>query len=413
MPPRRWVAPLVPERRSPSTSFICKRLINVAQGDHRMGIVNTTMLYDGNFDFKKVTADDVVFAFVVRMPFRFRVSSPYHCHFENRGARYDIWIKNKPIPPAESGIPLHGLIQAGGSVEDLWSRVVIIPNKCGVTDAEIDALRQDGGSLDSASFESRNKQLFPAMQALNAFIIGYHTATGELFGGQALQLMTQHEYMNNVTWEVALVGIPPAHWTKDNISELFDLKAERAFRAGLSLTGELVDLPSDKLNGIRDAINRINDFYFYELAFEAKAKMVSGDYIGALLLAVAALEGAHGAFVASALEAKLPSGRTGDDKNLEDSFIKELGFSLCNKVTPYLFMDPPERPADEVIQNVATAVKYRNEIMHALRNSAGQYRIRKRTNAELTDAYSAALQLYDLYRKAVEKALSQSAGGQC
>ena len=97
---------------------------------------------------------------------------------------------------------------------------------------------------------------------------------------------------NNVTWEVALVGIPPAHWTNDNIrSELFDLKAEKEFRAGISLTGELVDLPSEKLNGIPDAINRLNDFYFYELAFEAKAKMVSGDYIGALLLAVAALEG--------------------------------------------------------------------------------------------------------------------------
>ena len=136
---------------------------------NHMGIVNTTMLYDGNFDFMKVTADDVVFGFVVRMPFRFRVSSPYHCHFENRGADYDIWIKNTPIPPTESGIPLHGLIRAGGSVEDLWSRVVIIPNKCGVTDAEIDALRQGGGNLDSASIESRNKQLFPAMQALNAF----------------------------------------------------------------------------------------------------------------------------------------------------------------------------------------------------------------------------------------------------
>ncbi len=378
-----------------------------------MGIVNTTMLYDENFDFKNVTADDVVFGFVVRMPFRFRVSSPYHCHFENRGAWYDIWINNKPIPPSESGNPRHGLMQVSGTVEDLWSRVVIIPNKSGVTDAEVNALRHHGGNLDIASFESRNKQLFPAMQALNAFIIGYHTATGELFGGQALQLMTVHDYMNNVTWEIALVGIPLMHWTNDNISELFELKAEKEFRVGASLTGELVDLPSEKLNGIADAINRLNDFYFYELAFEAKAKMVSGDYIGALLLAVAALEGAHGAFVTNALESKLPSGRTGDDKNIEDNFIKELGFSLCNKLTPFLFMDSTDRPTSDLIQMAATAVKYRNEIMHALRNSAGQYRIRTRTNSDLTDAYSAAIQLYDLYRKAIENALSHApAGGQ-
>lgn len=241
------------------------------------------------------------------------------------------------------------------------------------------------------------------MQALNAFTIGYHTATGELFGGQALQLMTVHDYMGSVTWEITLIGIPLTHWTTDNINELFDLKADKELRVGASLTGELVDLPPEKLQGIPQAIDRLNDFYFYELAFEAKAKMVSGDYIGALLLAVAALEGAHGAFVTSVLESKLPSGRTGDDKNLEDNFIKELGFSLCNKLTPYLFMDSPDRPTDETIQKAATAVKYRNEIMHALRNSAGQYRIRTRTNAELTDAYSAALKLYELYRGAVER----------
>ena len=166
-------------------------------------------------------------------------------------------------------------------------------------------------------------------------------------------------------------------------------------------------MPPEKLGGIPQAIDRLNDFYFYELAFEAKAKMASADYIGALLLAVAALEGAHGAFVTSALESKLPSGRTGEDKNLEDNFIKELGFSLCNKLSPYLFMDVANRPTDEVIQKVATAVKYRNEIMHALRNSAGQYRIRTRNNAELTDAYSAALRLYDLYRGAMEELISQ------
>lgn len=243
------------------------------------------------------------------------------------------------------------------------------------------------------------------MQALNAFIIGYHCTTGELFGGQPLQLLTVHDYMNSVAWEIALVGIPLAHWTAETIGELFDLKAEKEFRVAVSLTGELIDLPTEKLAGIPQAIDRLNNFYFYELAFEAKSKMVAGDYIGALLLAVAALGGAHWAFVANILESRLPSGRTGEDKNLEDNFIKEIGFSLCNKLTPYLFMDTMDRPAENLIRKVATAVKYRNEIMHALRNSAGQYRIRMRTNSELTDAYSAGLQLYDIYRKAIEKAL--------
>src|SRR6476646_2223039 len=98
-----------------------------------MGMIYKTTLYDENFDLKKTTADDMLYGFVVRMPFRFRIPSPYHCRFENRGAQYDIWIRNKPIPASESGIALHGLSRSGEPLEDLWSSVVIIPLKCGVT----------------------------------------------------------------------------------------------------------------------------------------------------------------------------------------------------------------------------------------------------------------------------------------
>jgi hypothetical protein len=112
------------------------------------------------------------------------------------------------------------------------------------------------------------------------------------------------------------------------------------------------------------------------LAFEAKTKMVSGDYLGALLMAVAALEGVHGAFVNHSLGKLLPVDRSGDDKDLEELFIKELGFSLCNKLTPYLFMDASERPDKELIKKASLAIKYRNEVMHALRNDSGKYRIR-------------------------------------
>jgi hypothetical protein len=142
------------------------------------------------------------------------------------------------------------------------------------------------------------------------------------------------------------------------------------------------------------------------LAFEAKAKMVSSDYIGALLMAVAALEGVHGAFVMQTLESRLPTGRTGEDKDLEEDFIKELGFSLCSKMTPYLLMDASERPPQDLIQKAAKAIKYRNEVMHALRNSSGVYRIRTRTNADLSEAYSSVMHLYDFYRKAFEKVAS-------
>ena len=223
--------------------------------------------------------------------------------------------------------------------------------------------------------------------------------------------MTVHEYMDTLTTEVVLIGIPLSYWTEATIGELFDIKADKAMRLAGSLTGEICDLPAERLAPISEVIARINVFYFYELAFEAKAKMVSSDYIGGLLMAVAALEGVHGTYVTHVLGDKLPEGRTGDDAKLEENYIRELGFSLCNKTTPHLLMDPAERPPQELIDGAATAVKYRNEIMHALRNSSGGYRIRTRTNAELSDAYSAALKLFDYYRKAFERLVPTPTAG--
>jgi hypothetical protein len=360
--------------------------------------------HNNDFDFTKATEADVCFAFIVRLSFRLRVPNFYHCHFVSQHGEYDLWVKNRAMETTEPMMWLHALHRAGGKIDDLWSTVAVMPNRVRLTPEELESLRTCHGDMNKVALVERvNKNLWPAMQALNAFIIGYHTTTGELFGGTALQTLTVHEYMDALTTEVVLIGVPMSYWTEATIGELFEIKAEREVRLTASLTGDMFDLPAERLAPISQAIARINTFYFYELAFEAKAKMVNSDYIGALLMAVAALEGVHGAYVTHVLGDKLPAGRTGDDAKLEENYIRELGFSVCNKTTPCLLMDPAERPTQVLIDGAATAVKYRNEIMHALRSSSGGYRIRTRTNAEISDAYSAALQLFDHYRKALER----------
>lgn len=371
-----------------------------------MSIVNNTTIYIVDLDRSKVTVDDVYFCFILTVPFRFRVASPYHCRFESQGNGYDIWIRNQPVTTPDSESGLLTLARSGGNLADLWSAVAIIPHKGRITSDELMIVLDSLGKSGAVQLDSKNKQMFPAMQALNTFIIGYHTATGEMWGGHPLQPMTPNEYMTRLRWEVTVVGMPLDFWTPETVGMLFDLKADKELHSVAHVTGYLTDLPGEKLAGIGAAIESLNRFYFYELAFEAKAKMVASDYKGALLMAVAALEGVHSAYVSHALSKRLPPDRTGDDKDLEDNYLRELGFSLCNKLTPYLFMGETERPSQELIQQVANAVKYRNEIMHALRNSAGNYRIRNRTNGELSDAFSAALRMFDMYREKFEKLLS-------
>jgi hypothetical protein len=370
----------------------------------RHNIVNSMTISDGDFDRSKATVDNIYSYFVLTVPFRFRVPNLYHCHFESQGNGYDIWIQNQPVPTYDSDPSLPDLKSLCGKLDVLFSTVAIIPNKGvritdDVLDATLDALSKDKPEY----FGPLDKQLFLVVQALNTFIVGYHTSTGELYGGQPLLPLTMFEFMRRMKSKHISDGIQLAYFTPETAGSLFDIKADKL---PFPICGDLTDLSQEKLAGIETAIDRLNQFYFYDLAFEAKAKMEMFDYKGALLMAVAALEGVHGAYVSHILSDRLPAGRTGDDKKLEEDFLRELGFSRCNSLTPYLFMEESERPTPDLIKQAAKAVLYRNEIMHVLRNSAGDYRIRTRTDFDLHDAYTAALKMYDLYRTQFEKLIS-------
>ena len=78
-----------------------------------MGIVTCLTFHESEFDFTKATTDDVYFAFVLTVPFRFRLKSPYQIHFENQGKEYDIWIRNNPIDVTEPDKIIASLIQRG------------------------------------------------------------------------------------------------------------------------------------------------------------------------------------------------------------------------------------------------------------------------------------------------------------
>jgi hypothetical protein len=161
----------------------------------------------------------------------------------------------------------------------------------------------------------------------------------------------------------------------------------------------MYDLPADQLAEIQRAIQLQQDFLFYEFAFDAKAKKTAGDGVGALLMAVAAYETVHGAYVHRMLMDKLPPG---SDPTIPGEYLREVGMTLSNKLTPYMFMAPEFRPDRVQVEQGERAISFRNEIMHGLRNKRGVYRRRMRTNQELSEAYKATLDLYDRYRAAFE-----------
>ncbi|MGO9375541.1 MAG: hypothetical protein ACLQBD_26105 [Syntrophobacteraceae bacterium] len=288
----------------------------------------------------------------------------------------------------------HALIPKGGKASDLWTDVALILHQADVTEEELEKLRNCEGQKKCFSVPS-SRHSPVARQALNSYIMAYGEVTGELFRGQPLRTLGETDFFMSVYRDIPLVGYSMEYWTPETIHTLFDLKPV----IGEQIRGVLHDLPSDKLNGITECIERQSDFIFYELAFEAEARWVAYDRIPALLMAVAALEGVHGAFVTHMLGSRLPK----DADRLAEQFIKELGMSFCNEVIPHLLMSEDDRPPAELIKKVSLALGYRNEIMHALRNKQGTYKIKTRTSNQIGEAYASVMQMYDYYRIAFEK----------
>ena len=119
-------------------------------------------------------------------------------------------------------------------------------------------------------------------------------------------------------------------------------------------------------------------------------------------MAVAALEGAHAAFLSDVFTDKLPGGNNDTNRKIIAEYLRLLGMSGCNKLTPYLFMEKDEQPEAKTIKMAGKGLTYRNEIMHELRNMS-DYKHRLRTNEDISEAYSAVLMVYECYRIEVEK----------
>ena len=363
-----------------------------------MGLSHSTCLTSDSFDPHTASATDVRFGFVVHLPFRLRVGTWYRDSVVAQNRHFTFWLLNR-IPIA-SGKPAGLQLPPEKSFSDLWTEALLVLEDPAVSEESLKPLRESLPGATNQNYPRPSGEMFHAMEALNHFIIGYATATKQLLGGAPLRVFRTIDFFDFLRWDVTILGSRNEAITDETARMIFDLRPDREVRAIGSITGDIDDLPTDMLAQIHKAIDLHQDFIFYEYSFEAKSKMVAGDYVGALLMAVAALEGVHAAYVHQALASKLPPDA---DASLPDDFLRELGMTLCNQLTPYIFMEVDQRPSADLIGQAERAIKFRNEIMHSLRNRRGMYRTRTRTNRELSEAYSAVLKLYECYRSAFEQ----------
>jgi hypothetical protein len=362
-----------------------------------MGITYSTCLFAETFDRSTVSVTDVRFAFVVHLPFRLRVGASYRQDFEAKNRHFSLWLRNRVnVLPDSPGF----LLLQAHPVTQLWTEAVLVLHDPVISELDIEPIRQSASQELPVSYPRPKDDYFNAMEALNHFIVGYATVSNAFTGGAPLRLFRPMDFSDVLRWDITILQRRNEPISDQLVQMMFGLQPDKKFRTAGSIVGDLHDLPGETLSGIGRAIELHRDFVFYESAFEARAKMFAGDAVGALLMAVSALEGAHAAYVHGILASRLPDG---DESPLPAEFLRVLGMNLCNQLTPYIFMEADQRPNPDLIAQAEKALRYRNEIMHALRNKSGTYRWRTRSAKDLSDAYASAVALYEFYRSAFER----------
>ena len=193
----------------------------------------------------------------------------------------------------------------------------------------------------------------------------------------------------------------------EDILNFCESKIEKELIAGEQFHGEWDDLPDDRLERLNEVLRLHKRFIFYEFALEAKTKMIEEDERAALLYSVIALEAAHAAYLKLCLADKFQHidderERFSKVQKLGNDLLREQGLMTVFQLTPIIFMESADRPTPEEIESCRGAISLRNDIMHAL-TTKGEYKLRKQTRAEISDAYKAVLAMYAKYAAAVER----------
>jgi hypothetical protein len=97
-----------------------------------------------------------------------------------------------------------------------------------------------------------------------------------------------------------------------------------------------------------------------------------------------------------------PEVRAKQAETTAERLLRDVGFYETLDMTILLFLEPEERPTPEEIKKCKDGITYRNDIMHALVNNRGQYRLRNRTNAQISDAYGNVLKIFNHFSMLVE-----------
>lgn len=343
-------------------------------------------------------------ATLVRLPFRLCTGTIAQIR-DPDSDRLDLWLRNRVFVQHDADIEevwlTPGLQEVlHSSAEHLLTDVVAIDREPDLQPGEFEGLvAGKPGPIRLASLECAGLRL------LNEVIGAYQSVRlGPYSSARGLawpRMLTFREAFERIPVQVVLFCDPERAIDGQAVLRLCDHLDGLPLGLGSGWTGDIRDLSPDQMAAMESAVPKLRKHVFYELRANAVSAMLSGDAIVAIVLACAALEGAHGAFVRLALRSKVPGG-VAQFNRFMDGLLREQGFYSLVQLSVRAFMEEGERPSEDDLQKCLHGVTIRNAIMHAGIRGTGRYKLREYTASELSAGYRGIMAVYRAFAAAVD-----------
>lgn len=225
------------------------------------------------------------------------------------------------------------------------------------------------------------------LKSLNTLVVSYRVIFGREIQWNRVRRVLRKDISGGKTYNLHVFK---RQLDSDDFQQIEDSITDATPTSSIPfrLGGTIHDLPAKNIAELQHNLSHNTHYAFYSLAIQAQDYIQQTDYLNALLYSVIAFENAHAELVEHVAETKAGCAAA---RKWAQNLLREAGISAMVRLTPFLFMEPENRPSDKTIDDVVRAIGIRNELAHAKRDKNRNLKVETHRSDSLLPLIEAVL----------------------
>jgi hypothetical protein len=225
------------------------------------------------------------------------------------------------------------------------------------------------------------------LKPLNTLVVSYRILFGQEIEWNRVRSVLRKDISAGKTYKLHVFK---RQHDSENFQQIEDSIADATPASPIPLTsgGNMHNISAENMAKLHHKLNHETQYAYYSMALKAQDYKQQTDYINALLYYVIAFENAHAELVEHVSETKAGCKEA---RKWAQNLLQRAGISAMTRLTPYLIMEPENRPSNDTIEDVIRAIEIRNELAHAKRDKDRNLKIEAHNSNKLLPLIEAVI----------------------